>query len=315
MPCRTATPPSSSSEPAWVGFACAIDLAAGGFPVQLPGTPPPYPGGKARTARSEASTSTRDRGRFSPCSGCSRSCSTRRVRVSNRGRPGARRHPRASRVDGWRRDSTFTPDRQRTADAIAQLFGGSEGSAYLAFCRDGSEFTRLPRGALPSRSASDGGPHGETARRDALGAGQARRAPLHGEGSRAPLRLTAPAATLRALRDLLRGLSFEAPATLNLVAHVESEGVYRAREGVHGVVASLERLARSLGVEMLYGHQVDRIVVERQRATGVVCQEASWPPMPSYSTATCPPSAAVCWARQRHVRPRPRRQRRARSPP
>jgi 1-hydroxycarotenoid 3,4-desaturase len=63
---------------------------------------------------------------------------------------------------------------------------------------------------------------------------------------------------------------FEAPATLNLIAHVEAEGVYRARGGMRTLVEALEALARSLGVEILNDHGVDRILVERGRAAGVV---------------------------------------------
>ncbi len=66
---------------------------------------------------------------------------------------------------------------------------------------------------------------------------------------------------------------FETPATLNLVAHVEAEGVYRTRGGMRGLVVALERLATSLGVEILCAHAVDRIVVEGGRAVGVVSME------------------------------------------
>jgi 1-hydroxycarotenoid 3,4-desaturase len=68
---------------------------------------------------------------------------------------------------------------------------------------------------------------------------------------------------------------FETPATLNLVAHVEAEGVYRTRGGMRGLVVALERLATSLGVEILCAHAVDRIVVEGGRAVGVVSMEES----------------------------------------
>jgi 1-hydroxycarotenoid 3,4-desaturase len=40
-----------------------------------------------------------------------------------------------------------------------------------------------------------------------------------------------------------------------------------------GLVAALERLARSLGVEILHDHAVERVVVERGRATGVIANE------------------------------------------
>jgi 1-hydroxycarotenoid 3,4-desaturase len=63
---------------------------------------------------------------------------------------------------------------------------------------------------------------------------------------------------------------FEAPATLNLIAHVEAEGVYRARGGMRSVVTALERLARRVGVEFIHDCSVEQILVERGKATGVV---------------------------------------------
>jgi 1-hydroxycarotenoid 3,4-desaturase len=66
---------------------------------------------------------------------------------------------------------------------------------------------------------------------------------------------------------------FEAPATLNLIAHVEADGVYRAAGGIRGLVVGLERLARSLGVLIHYDTPVERIVLERGRARGALTQE------------------------------------------
>jgi len=70
---------------------------------------------------------------------------------------------------------------------------------------------------------------------------------------------------------------FEAPATLNLIAHVEAEGVFRARGGMQGLVMALDRLARRLGVEIRHDHHVDRVVVERGRACAVVARESVHP--------------------------------------
>jgi 1-hydroxycarotenoid 3,4-desaturase len=62
---------------------------------------------------------------------------------------------------------------------------------------------------------------------------------------------------------------FHAPATLMLVAHVEQDGVWIAREGMHGVALALERHARSLGVRFRYGAAVQSIGVEGGRANSV----------------------------------------------
>jgi len=63
---------------------------------------------------------------------------------------------------------------------------------------------------------------------------------------------------------------FEAPGTFVLVAHVEAEGVYRARGGMFAVVSALASLAASLGVVIRYGSDVERILVARGRVTGLV---------------------------------------------
>ncbi|MCA9670626.1 MAG: phytoene desaturase [Myxococcales bacterium] len=57
-----------------------------------------------------------------------------------------------------------------------------------------------------------------------------------------------------------------APATYNLVAHVEQQGVYRVRGGMAKLSESLEALARELGVAIETSCTVDEIVIEQGRA-------------------------------------------------
>jgi len=58
------------------------------------------------------------------------------------------------------------------------------------------------------------------------------------------------------------GSPFRAPATLNVIAHVElNEGIWYPRGGVYAIAAGLERLARELGVEIRTGCPVARIHV------------------------------------------------------
>lgn len=62
---------------------------------------------------------------------------------------------------------------------------------------------------------------------------------------------------------------FRAPATLNLIAHVERVGVWRVVGGMYRLAEALERLALELGVEIRTGCEVAEILVERGRAVGV----------------------------------------------
>jgi 1-hydroxycarotenoid 3,4-desaturase len=63
---------------------------------------------------------------------------------------------------------------------------------------------------------------------------------------------------------------FEAPATLNCIAHVElALGGYGIVGGIAALVRALVRAAESLGVELSYSSRVTRIVVEARRVVGV----------------------------------------------
>lgn len=63
---------------------------------------------------------------------------------------------------------------------------------------------------------------------------------------------------------------YQAPATLNVIAHVElTGGVWYPQGGVYQIAAALARLARELGVEIHTGCGVSRIVTRLGRAAGV----------------------------------------------
>ena len=62
---------------------------------------------------------------------------------------------------------------------------------------------------------------------------------------------------------------FEAPATFNLIAHVERLGVHRVDGGISALAAALERLARDLGVAFLFDADVERIGVSGGAARSV----------------------------------------------
>lgn len=64
---------------------------------------------------------------------------------------------------------------------------------------------------------------------------------------------------------------YQAPATLNVIAHVElADGVWYPRGGIYQIALALRRLAADLGVEIVTGTPVRRIVVRDGRAAGVV---------------------------------------------
>lgn len=164
-------------------------------------------------------------------------------------------------------------DVRASADAIGSCFGAAEARAYIEFCADAKgiyEFSEQP--FLRSQRM---GLAGLVQRFGAAGLSAFARIDCHRSMARA---LEARFAEPR-LRQLFGryatycGCSpYEAPATLNLIAHVENAGVYRVRSGMSGLVAALAELARSLGVEILHDHRVDRIVVERGRVAGVIAR-------------------------------------------
>jgi 1-hydroxycarotenoid 3,4-desaturase len=63
---------------------------------------------------------------------------------------------------------------------------------------------------------------------------------------------------------------YDSPATLMLVAHVESEGVWLVEGGMHRLAVVLAALAERLGARHRYGTGVSRIIRRGGRACGVV---------------------------------------------
>jgi phytoene desaturase len=69
---------------------------------------------------------------------------------------------------------------------------------------------------------------------------------------------------------------YQAPATLNVIAHVElNEGVWYPLGGVYAIARALERLAEELGVTIHTNCGVQQIMVENGRAAGVVLADGS----------------------------------------
>jgi phytoene desaturase len=65
---------------------------------------------------------------------------------------------------------------------------------------------------------------------------------------------------------------YRAPATLNLIAHLEHNiGAFILKGGMHQLSRSLEKLANELGVEIHYSHQVETILHDDKRVHGLRC--------------------------------------------
>jgi 1-hydroxycarotenoid 3,4-desaturase len=66
---------------------------------------------------------------------------------------------------------------------------------------------------------------------------------------------------------------YESPATLMLVAHVESEGVWLVEGGMHRLAVALAALAQGLGARFRYGTGVQAITRRGGRADGVLLSD------------------------------------------
>lgn len=77
--------------------------------------------------------------------------------------------------------------------------------------------------------------------------------------------------TAFSFQDVYMGLSpFNAPATFSMMPYTELEhGVWYPRGGMYSIVQALMTMAREAGVEFAFDTTVERIQVNRQRATGL----------------------------------------------
>ncbi len=168
----------------------------------------------------------------------------------------------------WTDGSTlelFT-DRARSADAIGDFAGAREAKGYLAFCDHAQRIY-------------------ETVKRPFLESARPSPFAILREGLGALARIDAHRTMWRALGDYfqdarLRQLfgryatycgssPFDAPATLNLIAHVEHDGVFLVEGGMYRLAEALVRLLESLGGRIRCAAPVARIAVERGRVAGV----------------------------------------------
>jgi len=171
-------------------------------------------------------------------------------------------------ADGSRLD--LYRDVDRTADAIGALAGAREAKGYRAFCAYTKGIHEHVEGPFMR------------AQRPTLGS------VLRDQGLRGMIalaRIDATRTLWSALGDFFRdprllqlfgryatycGSSpFLAPATLNVIAHVEREGVWVVRGGMSRLAEALARLAAEQGVEFALGTGVSEVITDGHRATGV----------------------------------------------
>ncbi len=161
-------------------------------------------------------------------------------------------------------------DLERSADAIAAFSGPAERQRFLAFSADAKAIYRTLKD--PFISATRPSPVGLVRR--------------VGPGGLGGLINIKPFATLWSalgehfrdprLRQLFGRYAtycgsspYAAPATLMLVAHVEQDGVWLVKGGMHQLARAFAGLAQRLGVTFRYQADVDEIALERGRVHGV----------------------------------------------
>jgi phytoene desaturase len=71
---------------------------------------------------------------------------------------------------------------------------------------------------------------------------------------------------------------YRAPATLNMIAHLEHNlGAFFPVGGIVRIVEHLHQVALSSGVSFYFDHEVEEILVEKQRASGVMANGQRFP--------------------------------------
>jgi 1-hydroxycarotenoid 3,4-desaturase len=170
--------------------------------------------------------------------------------------------------DGGRLD--LFADHERSVDAIARLSGRDDAERYRRFCaRARGIFETVEGPFMRSQRPTLGSLMRHTGQ---MGLGALARVDAH----RTMWRSLEGAFHDPRLRQLFGRYAtycgsspFSAPATLNVIAHVESLGVHRIQGGMGALARGLERLARELGVVVRTRAEVAEVVVRAGRAVGV----------------------------------------------
>ncbi len=162
---------------------------------------------------------------------------------------------------------------ERSAEAIATLAGEREAKAYRQFAAQGAAIAAAVRGPfLESERPSLGALLGQSAK---LGLRTLAQIDAHRTMWKA-LSSTFRDDRLRALfsryATYVGSSPLEAPATLNLIAHVEREGVAVVEGGMAKLASKLAELARELGVTFRYATRAIEVTMSMGRASGVIVE-------------------------------------------
>jgi len=161
-------------------------------------------------------------------------------------------------------------DIDRSADAIGKLAGPKEAQGYRRFCRYSQDIHDAVRGPFLMAERPDFLSLVKAVGSIGLGAlrkmdGYRTMWSALGDFFEDPrlLQLFGRYATYSGSSP------FAAPATLNVIAHVEREGVWLVRGGMYRLAEALRTLALKLGVTLRTEAPVAEILVENSRAAGV----------------------------------------------
>ncbi|MEI8145379.1 MAG: 1-hydroxycarotenoid 3,4-desaturase CrtD [Alphaproteobacteria bacterium] len=161
-------------------------------------------------------------------------------------------------------------DMDRSADAIGAFAGAEEARRYRLFCADARAMYETLKG--PFLSSSKPNPVSLVNR-----VGLSRLSALW---RLKPFSTMAQALSQQFTDPRLRQLygryatycgssPYEAPATLMLVAHVEQEGVWYVKGGMHQLALGVAKAASRAGATIRTGEKVAEIIVGRTRTEGV----------------------------------------------
>lgn len=173
--------------------------------------------------------------------------------------------------DGTRLDLHADPARSR--DEIARVFGPREGDAYAAFAEETRRIFETVEGPFLRAHAPTPLSLLKTVSDVGLGA------LVRIDG----LRTMAAALAKRFADPRLQQLfgryatycgssPYEAPATYNLVAHVEALGVHRVSGGMRALARAVASLAEARGVTLRYSSPVEQVVVRGGRVAAVTLE-------------------------------------------
>jgi 1-hydroxycarotenoid 3,4-desaturase len=161
-------------------------------------------------------------------------------------------------------------DQMRSADAIADFAGRTEGLAYLDFCKRSARlygilensFIHATKPSLPVLMTRIGLHRVQSLWR--INPYQSLWNALCGHFRDPRLR------QLFGRYSTYCGASpFQAPATLMLIAHVERQGVWLVEEGMHHIAVVLSRLAERRGARFRYNTAAAEVIAGSGRASGV----------------------------------------------